>query len=148
MPDLLNEQEMIEDFRVQFTAAVNDIRSFKEQQWKISHYALLLFAAIWGIAETKDHLSCNEKCFFVGLTIVLVFVSSIMLILLQRSLKHARKIANDMRKNFTEGFTKKLGEDEMRESTESFWYSSEIFFVMHFIIATAAGLEIWLVVNI
>jgi hypothetical protein len=63
-----------EDLRLLYSVSVSDIQHFKEQQWKVTNYVLLRFAAIISITKLIDKLSCLEILLLCIATIIVTIV--------------------------------------------------------------------------
>ena len=63
-----------EDARLLYSVSVNDIHNFKEQQWKVTNYVLLILTAIFSLSNLIENVSCIERTLLGVITIVLVVV--------------------------------------------------------------------------
>jgi thiol:disulfide interchange protein len=90
-----------EEWRVYFQAAVADIKFFKEQQWKVTNYALLLDAALVAIENQLQHPSYLLKFIAVALLLALNCYGLRVL----KSLIAAEKRARDRTKRAIPEFT-------------------------------------------
>jgi hypothetical protein len=63
-----------EDLRLLYSVSVSDIQNFKGQQWKVTNYVLLLFAAITSISQLVKNLYCAERTVLCVFTIAVVVV--------------------------------------------------------------------------
>jgi hypothetical protein len=81
--------------------AASDIRFYKEQEWKVCNYGLLLYGAIIAIPKlVVSGLNCGEYYFLAGLT-TMTLVSGIYLIReMSKPLAKGRDRLSELRKHF------------------------------------------------
>jgi hypothetical protein len=89
-----------QEWLVLYQLAVEDIRFFKDQQWKISNYAILLYAAIVTISQIVKPLTYSERCVLTILTLIIAACTTWILISLQSSINNARKEHTEASKYF------------------------------------------------
>ena len=63
-----------ENLRLLYSVSVSDIQNFKEQQWKVTNYVLLLFAAIISLSQFAKNMYCAERTILCVFTLVIVVV--------------------------------------------------------------------------
>ena len=59
------EKQVNDELRLLYTSCVSEIAGFKQQQWQVTNYGLLLFAAVASIPKVVTKLTQLE--FFVHL---------------------------------------------------------------------------------
>jgi len=83
--------------------SANHIQFMKKQQWTITYYCLLLYAAI--VAIFKTHLAnatCLERGFLLAISTVLCLIGCILISTFQKSMKEHRTIVENIYQSFPE----------------------------------------------
>jgi glucan phosphoethanolaminetransferase (alkaline phosphatase superfamily) len=83
--------------------SANHIQFMKKQQWTITYYCLLLYAAI--IAIFKTHLanaSCLERGVLLAISAVLCLIGCILIFTFEKSMKEHRTIVENIYRSFPE----------------------------------------------
>lgn len=93
-----------EQLQILYSSCVTEIAGFKQQQWKTTNYAVLVYAAIASIAKTTKNLTDVEWfVLFAAATAVLVSASIIVKMLADSI--HTRRIRlTEVRKRFADEF--------------------------------------------
>jgi hypothetical protein len=131
--------------------AANDIRFYKEQQWKVCNYALLIYGAIIAIPKLiVSELECGEYYFLVGVC-TLTLVSGIYLIHeMSIPLAKGRDRLSELRKHFDKEISLPAyaaGDDPNIALQRSYEKTSlEKFFYM--VIGIGYFLTIWIIYKI
>lgn len=94
-----------EELRLLYSVTVADIAGFKQQQWKITNYGLLLYAAIASVPKLLEKLA-QAEFIVLWLTSLAVMVSGWVLVwMFHASLKARWERLTEIRKrHFTEEF--------------------------------------------
>jgi len=95
------KQSTAEDLRMVYQAAVSEIQFFKQQQWKVANYVLLLYAAITGIYLKTSQASAWIFCIAVVLDVVVCLFGSFLLWDLETAARRARGRLNMARARLT-----------------------------------------------
>jgi len=143
-----NEKQKNDELRVLYSACVSEIDSFKKQQWQITNYGLLLYAAIVSIAKLLGTL--NQVEYFVLFTAAFIIVASgwYLVGVLADSIQVRRKRLTETRKQFTSEFMRawRYGKteaevpDEPEEKLQLLWFFRAVFLV-------GFGAACWLLVR-
>jgi hypothetical protein len=101
MPD---EKTRGDELRILYTSCVTEIASFKQQQWHITNYAILLYVAIAGMPRIPSSL--NQIEYFVLFVAALAVLSAgwFVLGMLADSIQIRRGRQTECRKAFTAEF--------------------------------------------
>ena len=94
-----------EELRLLYEASVDELDFFKRQQWSVTHYALLLYAAVVGVARLLDgNVSGAEKLAFCLVTTGVAVLGSYILWVLNNSIVVRKARLAAVRKNFSTTF--------------------------------------------
>jgi hypothetical protein len=86
-----------------FNNSSNHIQFLKKQQWTITYYCLLLYAAIVAVFKTYfTNASCVERGFLLAISTVLCFIGCILIFVFEKSIKEHRVIIGNIYKSFPE----------------------------------------------
>ena len=99
MSDSINENFLV----AVLNNSANHIQFMKKQQWTITYYCLLLYAAI--IALFKTHLanaSCIERGVLLAISAVLCVIGCILILVFEKSMKEHRVIVKNIYDSFPE----------------------------------------------
>ena len=93
-----------DDFLVAvFNNSADHIQFLKKQQWTITYYCLLLYAAI--VAVFKTHFTnapCIEGGVLLGISTVLCVIGCILIFVFEKSMKDHRMVIKNIYKSFPE----------------------------------------------
>lgn len=93
-----------DQLRLLYSSCVTEIAGFKQQQWKTTNYAVLVYAVIVSIAKTTKNLNDVERfVLFAAATAVLVS-ASIIVGMLADSIHTRRLRLTEVRKHFADEF--------------------------------------------
>ena len=99
-----DNERVFDELRLLYSVSVSDISGFKQQQWKITNYALLLYAAIFSIAKFTKDLN-NVEFALLYIAAFLVMVSGWFLVgTFHKSIQERRARLVEIRKHCTEEF--------------------------------------------
>ncbi|QQE87917.1 hypothetical protein [Azotobacter chroococcum] len=131
--------EAAEDLRLLYQVTCQDLAQFKQQQWQVSNYGLLLYGAIVGIAQLIRPISDKEAIILLFL-IVIIIVSCVFCILkLEKSIKARR----DRLKNVRGKLSKELESAWATQNKEP--DSPAISNLLIAALSVGAGVVLWLV---
>jgi len=104
----MNDQDraktLPEQLRLLYSSCVTEIAGFKQQQWKTTNYAVLVYAAIVSIAKTTKNLSGVEWFLLFAAAAAVVGSASFIIKMLAASI-HTRRIRlTKVRKHFADDF--------------------------------------------
>jgi hypothetical protein len=99
-----NEKRASDELRLLYSSSVSEIASFKQQQWHVTNYAILLFAAIVGIPRLLDRLNQVEYLVLFGAPLAVLGTGWYVLGMLADSIYIRRKRQTEIRKAFTKEF--------------------------------------------
>jgi hypothetical protein len=86
-----------------FNNGSNHIQFLKKQQWTITYYCLLLYAAIVAVFKTYfTNASCVERGVLLAISTVLCFIGCILIFVFEKSIKEHRIIMDNIYKSFPE----------------------------------------------
>jgi hypothetical protein len=105
--EMTNEERsrtLPEQLRLLYSSCVSEIGSYKEQQWKTTNYALLVYAAIVSIAKTTDTLSNVEWLVLFVATVAVLLFGVIIINMLANSIQARRTRLTEVRKHFADEF--------------------------------------------
>lgn len=115
--------ETKEDLRLLYQVTVADLSYFKTQQWSVTNYALLLFAALVGVSQFIESPSVYERVFlcilaFAALSSALVILAKLQTSILVRQARLAAAMDN-----FSPSFKKAwAAEPKGREFVHSIYF--------------------------
>ena len=132
-----NEEQKNDELRFLYTACVSEIDSFKKQQWQITNYGLLLYAAIVSIPKLLGTL--NQVEYFVLFAVAFSVVASgwYLVGVLADSIQVRRKRLIETRKQFTKEFmnawrygkTEAEVPDKLEAKLQLLWFFRSVFLV-------------------
>lgn len=99
-----DENKQADELRMLYTVCVTEIASFKQQQWRITNYALLLYVAIAGMQRILVSFNLIEYIVLFVAAFVVLSVGWIVLGLLTESIQIRRRRLTEVRKQFTVEF--------------------------------------------
>ena len=119
--------------------AVESLRFFKQQQWKVTNYALLIYAAIFIVRKEME--TCTGKSILVAIA-SLTFVASLAVLTWHEfSIVKARDRADKINEDY---FTDTERSDlNIRSGTS--WYDHSIWLLLCFVSLGGAVMASWLV---
>lgn len=143
-----DEKQKNDELRLLYTACVSEIASFKQQQWQITNYGLLLYAAIVSIPKLLATL--NQVEYFVLFAVAFGIVASgwYLLGVLANSIQVRRGRLTEARKQFTPEFknawrcgkTEAEVPDKPEDKLNLLWFFRAVFVV-------GFGAACWLLVH-
>ena len=99
------ENRKFEELRLLYSVTVSDIAGFKQQQWRITNYGLLLYVAIASIPKLLDELSQAEFVFLWLISLVVMITGWVLIGMFHDSLKTRWERLTEIRTNsFAEEF--------------------------------------------
>lgn len=93
-----------EELRLLYSVSVSDIAGFKQQQWHVTNYGLLLYAAIVSIPKIVDNLLLNEFGVLYVASFGVMVAGWYLVGLLHKSIQERRARLVECRKLFTKEF--------------------------------------------
>jgi len=93
-----------EELRLLYQVTVSDLASYKRQQWQVTNYGLLLYAAIISIQKLLGNIFPWEVFALIIAAIAICASSSLILIKLDKSIKGLRRGLTELRRHFTNEF--------------------------------------------
>jgi hypothetical protein len=86
-----------------FNNSADHIQFLKKQQWTITYYCLLLYAAIVAVFKTYlTNASCIEKGILLAISTVLCVIGCILIFVFEKSMKDHRVIIENIYESFPE----------------------------------------------
>ena len=86
-----------------FNNSTDHIQFLKKQQWTITYYCLLLYAAIVAVFKTYlTNASCFERAVLFAISAVLCVIGCILIFIFEKSMKEHRAILENIYKCFPE----------------------------------------------
>ncbi|QQE88782.1 hypothetical protein [Azotobacter chroococcum] len=124
------EKQKNDELRLLYTACVSEIDSFKKQQWQVTNYGLLLFAAIISISKLLGTLNQVEYFVLFGSAFIVVASGWYLVGVLADSIQVRRKRITETRKQFTKEFmnawrygkTETEAPDNPEEKLQLLWF--------------------------
>lgn len=99
------EQKVNEELRLLYTSCVSEIAGFKQQQWQVTNYGLLLFAAVASIPKVIPKLTQLEFFLLYSAAFVVLSAGWYVLGLFSESIQERRgRLTEIRRKHFTNEF--------------------------------------------
>lgn len=98
-----NERQY-DELRLLYSISVSDIALFKQQQWKVTNYGLLIYAAIVSIAKFAGRLTQTEYAFLYVAAFVVMATGWYLIALFHKSIRERRSRLVEIRKNFSQTF--------------------------------------------
>ena len=100
-----DNQNRLEELRLLYQTAVADIAFFKQQQWRVTNYGLLLYAAIIAIPKViEKKVSIIEYWILFILALVVLIAGLYMLKSLDEAINSGRSRLTESRKHFSQCF--------------------------------------------
>jgi hypothetical protein len=88
---------------VVFNNSANHIQFLKKQQWTITYYCLLLYAAIVAVFKTYlTDASCFERGVLFATAVVLCVIGCILIFIFEKSMREHRVIVENIYESFPE----------------------------------------------
>jgi hypothetical protein len=113
-----------EELRLLYQVSVTDLEFFKRQQWSVTNYALLLYAAIIGVARMLDgDVSRLEKLVLCSVATGVAILASYILWVLNNSIDVRKARLASIRKNFSAAFHNAWSAREKEEEALSIYRS-------------------------
>lgn len=98
-----NEREH-DELRLLYSMSVSDIANFKQQQWKVTNYGLLIYAAIVSLPKFAGHLTQVEYVLLYVAAFAVMATGWYLIALLHKSIGERRSRLVEIRKNFSKTF--------------------------------------------
>ena len=104
----MNDEDQVrtlpEQLQLLYPSCVTEIAGFKQQQWKTTNYAILVYAVIVSIATTTNQLS-EVECFLLFAAATAVLGSASFIIKMLADSIHTRRTRlTEVRKHFADEF--------------------------------------------
>lgn len=104
MSDENKTPRVYEELRLLYSVTVADIAGFKQQQWKITNYGILLYAAIASIPKLIKEPNQTEYIILWLASLVVMITGCVLIWMFHGSLKARWERLTETRKSFTEEF--------------------------------------------
>lgn len=135
--DESNEKRKNDEFRLLYTSCVSEISSFKQQQWQITNYGLLLYVAIASIPKLVAKLTQLEYFLLYLGAFAILTAGWLLLGMFSASIQERRGRLAETRKHFTDEFmaawrcgkTKSEAPDVPEEKPSLLWFFRVVFVV-------------------
>ncbi len=86
-----------------FNNSADHIQFLKKQQWTITYYCLLLYAAVVAVFKTYlTNASCIERGILFAISAVLCFIGCILVFIFEKSMNEHRVIIENIYESFPE----------------------------------------------
>lgn len=100
-----NSSRRYEELRLLYSVTVADIAGFKQQQWKITNYGLLLYVAIASVPKLFEKLTQTEFIVLWLISLAVMISGWVLVWMFHASLKARWERLSEIRKrHFTEAF--------------------------------------------
>ena len=93
-----------EELRLLYECSVSEIAGFKQQQWHVTNYALLLDAALVSIAALMENLSGFEYLALLLGALLTLWIAWYLIGVLDESIRVRRERLTEARKHFSDEF--------------------------------------------
>ena len=93
-----------DELKLLYSVSVSDIAGFKQQQWNITNYGLLLYAAIVSIAKLLDDISKVEYAVLYALAFIIMVIGWLLITILHKSVMERRARLVRIRSYFSAEF--------------------------------------------
>lgn len=132
-----------QEWRLIYQASVQDIAFFKGQQWRVTNYGLLLFAAVVGIANLRG-ISLTETVRWVLTALVWAVAGSSLYMVwnLDSAIKNARARLAAALKSFTQNVRNALDDQRQARCT----HHADVSVLLTIVLAVAGAITSWLLV--
>lgn len=132
-----NDKQKSDELMLLYSACVSEIDSFKKQQWQVTNYDLLLFAALVSIPKLLGTLNQVEYFVLFGAAFAAVASGWYLVGVLADSIQVRRKRLTETRKQFTKEFmyawrygkTESEVPDNPEEKLQLLWFFRSVFLV-------------------
>lgn len=127
-----------EELRLLYSVTVADIAGFKQQQWKITNYGLLLYAAIASVPTLLNKPTQTEFVLLWLLSLTVMITGWVLVWMFHASLKARWERLTDIRKkHFTEEFrsawrggkSEETAPDDPTNRISLIWFFQAVFLV-------------------
>src|SRR4030066_1939415 len=127
-----------EELRLLYSVTIADIAGFKQQQWRITNYGLLLYAAIASVPKLLGKLTQTEFALLWLTSLVVMITGWVLVWMFHASLKARWERLTEMRKKyFTEEFriawrggkTEEAAPDDPTNRIGFLWFFQAVFLV-------------------
>ena len=128
-----------EELRLLYSASVDEISFFKQQQWTVTNYAVALYVGLVVIAkQLLARPLASWKLCVLSATVVAVAIAGVAIVrLLQSSIKIRRNRLSDIRSRFSAAF--RAAWMQQKEA-------DDIHILLHVVIVIAGVFSFWLLV--
>lgn len=133
-----NKNRKYEELRLLYSVTVADIAGFKQQQWKITNYGLLLYAAIASVPKLLDKLTQTEFVLLWLTSLAVMITGWVFVWMFHASLKARWERLTEIRKKyFTEEFrnawrggkSEEAAPDDPTNRISLLWFFQAVFVV-------------------
>ena len=94
-----------EELRLLYQVSTQDLAFFKQQQWSVTNYVLLLYGAFFGVSQIDAlNVASCERFVLCLLATALSVVGILIVYKLENSIKARRDRLKNIRRTFTESF--------------------------------------------
>lgn len=94
-----------EELRLLYQVSTQDLAFFKQQQWSVTNYVLLLYGAFFGISQISAlKVASCERFVLCLLATALCVVGILLVVMLEKSIKARRDRLGNVRRLFTNTF--------------------------------------------
>ncbi len=97
-------QTLPDQLQLLYSSCVTEIGAFKEQQWKTTNYALLVYAAIVSVAKMTKPLDAVEFVVLIVVTVAALGTALSIIQMLDESIQIRRTRLTEIRKHFADEF--------------------------------------------
>lgn len=137
---ITNQEKMNEELRLLYQTSVTELEFFKRQQWSVTNYALLLYAAIVGVAQLlTGNIGNVEKLVLCLVASVVGLLGAYILWVLNNSIDVRKARLDAMHQQLTDTFRKIWSIQEKPEEALS------IYVLLLMVIAVGVSAVWWLV---
>ncbi|MCG6975562.1 MAG: hypothetical protein LJE56_04040 [Acidiferrobacterales bacterium] len=120
-----------EELRLLYQVSVTDLEFFKRQQWSVTNYALLLYAAVVGVAQLIDGRASEvEKLVLCLVATVVAVLGNYILSLLNKSIEVRKARLQAVRKSFSTTFHSAWSAIEKSGEKNSIYWSLRVVMVV------------------
>ena len=93
------------ELRLLYDVSVKDLAFFKRQQWVVTNYGILLYAAAFGVyRHLLPNVASWERCLLVVLGVGILIAGWLIIFNLEKSIQERKDRLDSIRERFTPGF--------------------------------------------
>ncbi len=138
--------EVADALKILHDSCTQNIAFAKNQQWRVTNYLLLIYAALAGIRIRWDTISWPSSSVISVIAALIAFIAAgfgiYMLTELQKSQQRSRQILIRVRSHFPTEFHEARGPEPSH--SESFWRYGEIYVFLSVVILIGLVVTLWL----